>query len=579
MFTARLKAAILSPIAMHDFKKNSGRNPRQALDGFLSSSARSEMGSQTAKRQSLHLDGLKTSGRRVDDFRRPEGYHTTLPQTAQLGGKEKTKGKVDSSASLLHMTLPGGEIDAKAKKNRKRKKTKTPVGTWYAIRKWGVRTAMVLGVLILIVGGFLGIKAFTKIHKVLKGGGKAVALQANVKPELLKGEGDGRINVLLLGKGGDGHDGPDLTDTLLVASIDPVNKTADLVSIPRDLWVTVPTYGSMKINAVYANAKYRSLNTAPKDAQKAQNAGIAAAKQTVTDVLGIPIHYYGLIDFHAFQQAVDTVGGVDFNVPQSAAVTDYMYNEDTHKPYVLSVGAGQQHFDGLRALMYVRTRHTSLRGDFDRTERQRLFIQALSSKILTAGTYTNPLKISELMSAFGDHISTDFSINDALRMMQISKNIPGNGITSVGLADPPNNFVMTDAAGSASVVRPTAGFNDYSQIQNYIRNTLRDPYLAKENGAVAVLNGTNTAGLATSKSDQLKSYGYNVVNVADAPAHTYTKTVLVDFTAGKKPYTKNYLEKRFGVKATTRLPDNTIQATGDDFVIILGQDATTSSQN
>ncbi|HSX32375.1 MAG TPA: LCP family protein, partial [Candidatus Saccharimonadales bacterium] len=372
---------------------------------------------------------------------------------------------------------------------------------------------------------------------------------------------------------------PDLTDTMLIASIDPVNKSADLVSIPRDLWVTVPSYGSMKINSVYANAKYRSLNSAPKDTAKADTAGITATEQVITDVLGIPIHYYGVVDFHAFQQAVDTVGGVDFNVPSSASVTDYMYNEATHRPYTLNVPAGDQHFDGLRALMYVRTRHTSLRGDFDRTERQRLFIQALSNKILSAGTYTNPLKISQLMSDFGDHVSTDFSITDAVRLMQIGKNIPSKGIVSIGLADPPNNFVTTDSVGSASVVRPSAGFGDYSQIQSYIRNTLQDPYLSQEKATVAVLNGTNVSGLATAQSEKLKSFGYNVVSVADAPTHTYAKTVIVDLTSGKKPYTKNYLQKRYGVNAVTKLPDTTIQATGNDFVIILGQDAAASSQN
>jgi hypothetical protein len=87
-----------------------------------------------------------------------------------------------------------------------------------------------------------------------------------------------------------------------------------------------------------------------------------------------------------------------------------------------------------------------------------------------------------------------------------------------------------------------------------------------------VLNGTTTSGLAGEKAVQLQSYGYNVAKVGDAPTQAYTKTVLVDLTAGKKPYTRNYLEKRLGLKAVKALPDTTIQAQGADFVIILGND-------
>src|SRR5262249_14927854 len=155
-----------------------------------------------------------------------------------------------------------------------------------------------------------------------------------------------------------------------------------------------------------ANAKYHAQSLKPKDTQGAIKAGAAAAEAAVSQVLGVPIHYYGIVDFKAFQQAIDTVGGVDINVGPNDTVTDYMYDESTGKHYTLNVTQGKQHFDGLRALMYARSRHTSARGDFDRTERQRLILEALSSKVLSAGTYTNPVKLSELMSAFGDNVST-----------------------------------------------------------------------------------------------------------------------------------------------------------------------------
>ena len=573
---------------MHEFRKQIGRGQRQAVDGFLNAANRPRISAQPPLQRRARLDGLRTGGRQLSDFKRPEGLHPAQPVGARSGPLGESINQVQPTpiasskdkdqSSLLHMTLPnGGMITGTTRKERRRaKKERRKQSKLYAVRKWSLRGALVVLALILGMGGFLSVKAFNQVHKVLKGGSHAAALQANVKPQLLKGEGDGRINFLLLGRGGDGHDGPDLTDTILVASIDPVNKTAALVSIPRDLWTTTPGYGSGKINAVYANAKYHSLNASPKDEQAAENAGLNAISQEVTSVLGIPIHYHVLMDFQAFKDAVDAVGGVDINVPEDLFDPTMAWENGWNSTLAKK---GLDHMGGVQALLYVRSRHGSARGDFDRTERQRLLIEALSQKVLSAGTYTNPLKISQLLSAFGNHVTTDLSVNDSLRLMTLLKGVGSSGIQSVGLADPPNNYVQTGAVGNSSVVLPTAGQDNYTAIQNYIRNTLKDPYIAKENAAISVLNGTTVPGLASTIGDKLKSYGYNVIKVDTAPTSSYGKTVLVDLTGGKKPYTKNYLQKRFGVTAVTKLPDTTIQATGADFVVILGQDASANSQN
>jgi len=266
---------------------------------------------------------------------------------------------------------------------------------------------------------------------------------------------------------------------------------------------------------------------------------------------------------------VDIVGGVDINVPQDLAVSEHLWDTTTNKPYYLQVPAGQQHFDSTKALYFARSRKTSPRGDFDRSERQRLFITALSQKILSAGTYTNPVKISQLMDAFGSHIATDFSVGDAVRFMQIAKEIPGNTAASIELTDSSNPLAITGNIDGQSVVVPKAGVGNYTAIQSFIRTKLPDGFIVKEGAKLKVLNGSSVQGLASTKADELKTYSYNVIAVGDAPTKTYDKTVLVDLT-GNKPYTKNYLEKRFGVKAVSKLPSDTIQSEGADFVIILG---------
>lgn len=563
-------------LPMENFRKRARDNRRHTVDGIMGAPVRPTAQPVAGSRQ-VRLDGLRSSTRRIGDFTRADGYHPTTSNGVRAAAPPVTdkKDQAAKKASLLHMTLPtSGVLGSSKKKDRKANGGRQ--SRWRTFRKWGLRSALVAVALTILVGGVLVTKGILKINQVFKGGGSAAALENDVKPELLKGEGDGRVNILLMGKGGPGHEGADLTDTLIVSSIDPINKTSTLVSIPRDLWVTVPGSGSGKINAVYANAKNKALNSNPKDKAKAEQAGVEAIKQAVGQALGIPIHYYSMIDFEGFKQAVDIVGGVDINVPEDLAVSEHLYDTTVGKPYYLNVPAGPQHFDSTKALYFSRSRKTSLRGDFTRAERQRVFIQALGQKVLSAGTYTNPVKISQLMSAFGDHVTTDFSVNNAIRLAQIGKDIDISKMQSIGLADPPENLLITDQLEGQSIVRPAAGLGDFSKVQSFIRNTLKDPYIAKENAAIVALNGTGKAGLATTKSDQLKSYGYNVTRIGDAPTQTYDKTVIVDMTNGQKPFTKNYLEKRLGAQTVTTLPDATIDSTGADFVIILGQDATTN---
>ena len=258
----------------------------------------------------------------------------------------------------------------------------------------------------------------------------------------------------------------------------------------------------------------------------------------VEEVLGIPVHYHAMVDFSGFKQAIDTVGGVDINVP--TAVREQMRIDG--KNYILNVKPGMKHMGGFEALAYARSRHTSARGDFDRSERQRLIIIALKEKVFSLGTFSNPAKLSSLIDQFGNHVQTNFSTQDLSRLYDLSKSINGSSITSIGLADPPNNYVKTANIGGLSVVIPTAGNGNYKDIHHYIRNTLKDSYMKRENASVIVLNGTSRAGLGTTKADELKSYGYNVVKVENAPTRNYSKTVIVDMRRGDKKYTRNYLK-------------------------------------
>lgn len=430
-----------------------------------------------------------------------------------------------------------------------------------------LRTAAAMGLLLFITGGVVAWRGYTTASKVLSGTTTVAALSSKeITPQMLQGEGDGRVNVLLLGIGGANHDGGDLTDTMMIASIDPVNNTATLLSLPRDLWVKMPTkyYGQyQKINAAYSAGKYSYLGkTDLKNADtKAIAAGMTAVDTVVEQSLGVTIHYHVLINFEAFKQAVDTVGGVALNV-KDPLVDASMAWENNNNPTLVS--AGTQQLDGKTALMYARSRHTS--SDFARSERQRELLLALKDKALSIGVLSNPLKIDGLVTAFGDNMYSDLSSTAALRLYDITKKMNNDAVRSIDLITAPHALVTTDRVGDISIVRPKLGLDAYSDIQKYVRGELRDGYLVKENASVVALGRTQNEADATKQT--LESLGYNVgssVVVANAPQ----QTTVYDVSLGMAPYTKNYLTNRYGQTVKTELPSGVTVPTGTQFAILI----------
>jgi LCP family protein required for cell wall assembly len=472
--------------------------------------------------------------------------------------------------SLIDLNLPGSSSIY-----HNRLVIKKPIAP--IIRMWAFRASSAAIIITMIVGGLLFTQSYITLHKVLKGGAKtAAALQTNVDPSLLKGEGDGRINILLLGRGGGSHDGPDLTDTMMVASINPVNDTSTLISVPRDLWVDVPNQGAMKINAAWETGefKYEGKIAPGSTNPNAIAAGYNEVDQVVENVLGITINYNMIADFQAFQQVVDTLGGITINVP-TELYDPTMAWENGNNPVLAS--PGWQTFTGSQALNYVRSRETT--SDFARAQRQRSMIVSIKQKAETLGVVSNPVKIAGLFSALGNNVSTDISLGDADKLYNVIKNINNSNVTSIGLAGAPNNYITTQDLNGQSIDVPIAGMFNYSAIQAFVRSQLQDPYILRENAPVLVLNGTTEQGLDTSMSTTLKSYGYNVVGSGDAPTTNYDQTMVIDLSGGKDPYTRHYLEQRFNTTAITSLPDKSIQTNGAKFVIILGNDETVNSQS
>ena len=225
---------------------------------------------------------------------------------------------------------------------------------------------------------------------------------------------DGRVTVLLMGVDARGtlHDPGLNTDVLTLVTIDPISKTAALLSIPRDLYVPLPdTDFQNRINAAYAWGELKQL----------PGGGPAYAEKTVTYNLGVPIQRYAIIDFNGFKKMVDAVGGVDIDVPHE--IVDDAYPTPDYGTEVLKIPAGRVHMDGDLALKYVRTRHQD--SDFGRLQRQQQVMLAIRDKALSLGSID---KVPQVLNAVGESLATDLTLPEILALAKQWSQIPRENI-------------------------------------------------------------------------------------------------------------------------------------------------------
>jgi len=420
---------------------------------------------------------------------------------------------------------------------------------------WEIPLGIVLG-LVIVTGGFLFYKTFAATKKVITEnvGGSAPAFLDKVEPRELRGEGDGRINILLLGVGGEGHSGSFLTDTIMVMSIDPKTKKVAMLSIPRDFYLYVPKEGYNRINTMYYAGEKNKVN----------GGGLAMSKKVVSDLLDINIHYATMIDFTGFKDIVDTLGGVTINVDKNLVDTTYPTPSGGYQ--TLRVKKGVQNMNGEAALKYSRSRHST--SDFDRAARQQKVIMAIKEKAFKMETILNPTKVAGLIDALGNHLKTDIQLWEIQRLVEISRDIDTSKIVSK-VINGEEGLVTTTSINGMSVVVPKTG--DYSEIRKFAHELFVDSFLTDENATVEVLNGSSNKNAVKKVSSLLKSYNYNIKNTANAETLNYTRTIIYDNTKGKKPYTLEFLKKRL-VKLGMNPEIKKDSSYDSEIVIVIGSD-------
>ncbi|MFC1600356.1 LCP family protein [Patescibacteria group bacterium] len=318
----------------------------------------------------------------------------------------------------------------------------------------------------------------------------------------------GNTNILLLGTGGGDHDGADLTDTIILASIDQNNKLVPMLSIPRDFYVNVEDLGGgQRINGIYemGKDKYDSVT------------GIKYVQETIEDITGIDIHYYVKIDFRGFEDIVESLGGVDIFVDE--AINDPYYpKEGTILYQTFTLPSGQQTLDGETALKYARSRKTT--SDFDRSKRQQKLLFAIKNKAMKKDVLLNPGKISDLYGAVKSNIETNLSLGHIIELAKISKDFNQENIISRVITDDPTScggFLYTperDLFGGAFVLVPIG--NDYHFIHEYVDLIFHYPELNRNPVQIQILNGTKTPGIAGEAKEMLKRLCFDVIRYGNA---------------------------------------------------------------
>jgi LCP family protein required for cell wall assembly len=450
---------------------------------------------------------------------------------------------------------------------------------------------------------------FTRIGRLIVGDDKP-----------LKGEEEGKINVLLMGIGGIGHEGANLTDTMIVASINANTKEVTLVSIPRDFLVQIPSIGFNKINAVYAYAE-----------RAKEGSGGEAVMKVAEKVTGLSMHYFAVVDFKGFVKAVNRLDGLDINVERTFTDAQYPdYNYGYLPPVTFT--KGMEHMDGERALIFARSRKGSNGegSDFARSERQKKIMVAMKDKLL--GLDLTDLKtINGLLGDFTENFRTNMEPFEMKRLADLGREFSSDNIFTLSLepddvlicngmidaetglpapplpkpepATEPADTATGTAANTTTKPAPSTTTNRNANEQTPATTPATEPIsdgiirmyvvqpcenktlddikfhlssaleiigLQKENVTIEIQNSTGKS-YAADTWRVLNLPGITIKFTAFRGKSTFERTILYDNSRGSKPKSLNYLKDKYDLPFSD-VPFYDVQP-GTDFVIVVGKDA------
>ncbi|HSL45576.1 MAG TPA: LCP family protein [Anaerolineales bacterium] len=381
-------------------------------------------------------------------------------------------------------------------------------------------------------------------------------------------DGASRISVLIIGL--DYRDwvegeGAPRSDTMIVLTIDPLTKTAGMLSIPRDMWVNIPGFGYSRINTAYSSGEGNRL----------PGGGPELARKTVEQFLGVPIQYYAQVDFYTFVEFIDLIGGVTIHNDQDLRLDPVGAGKDK----IRITCCGMRDLNGERALAYARYRKDK-EGDIARAKRQQKLILAIRDKVLSPENFPVLIgKAQQFYEEFSAGIKTNMPFDTAVQLAVLAREIPVESIKTGAIDYSMVALEDTTLGGeAAAVMKPLPDKIRELRDQVFTSGGALSP-LAAQNDPVAlmqadgarvrVLNGTFAGGLEGTTGNFLLSQGVQVTEAGPADG-AYNSTMIVVYSP--KLYTLKYLQTLFGVSSSNQIvirPDPTSTV---DIEVRLGAD-------
>ncbi len=478
----------------------------------------------------------------------------------KVTSSDKAPQQSAKGAELDLNSLPGPDdliLDPKAaenvakRTNRQRQK-----------RLWLKRGLLILGAVILLLAGFLVYKTLIASNNLLQGGFGGFFNQSSLKTDAA-----GRTNVLLFGTSEDdpGHDGADLADSIMVVSVDKENKKMSMVSLPRDLWVELEEPCEVgyqaKINTVFMCGMGNNRN---------EERGAQHMINMASRVTGLEVQYYAKVNYTSVKQLVDAIGGVEVDIKSEDPRGIYDANMNFRLPNGKSTLDGQKALD----LMRVRNSHGGYglsRSNFDREQNQQLVLQAVLNKTLSAGILTDYGKLVKLIDTVGANVKTNFSTSEINSVINLAKTVDLDSLSSnrIDMVAQDKPLLKTAQISGASVVVPTAGTYDYSEIKRFLDKTLGGKAsFTSEDAKIGVFNASGVEGAAGSLAEKLTTAGFDVTKTGNVTGGNQTTTTIYRLN-DSKPLSLEKLKQETGASEVSGSP--AVDTSGLDFAVIIGQ--------
>lgn len=543
------------------------------------------------KKLNSSIDGfiLKRSSKQLGDLSTDDKKDTTIgafsskplitagdDKISNLGqprpGYGMNRFDVEESLSSIDSTNePTKKLSRRQRRRLEKQSFKRPRSLIRRIIKW----LIVLIILAAIsFGGYTAYKFISASVSVFHGNILSVF---NSQP--LKKDSNGRSNFLILGTSEDdpGHEGADLTDSIMVVSVDQKNKNIFMFSVPRDLKVE---YGRVCIEGHRGliNSFFSCVSEGTTDADEQER--LSTMQNLVGGIYGIDIQYGVHVNYTVLKDVVNAIGGSitvkiesDNPLGQMDSQLDWTCGDTYAKRvkncppngHYVDYPNGEAVLDAQAALNLARARGDSAptygfaNSALDRDKNQLKILVAIRDKALSNGILTNLGSITKLMDALGNNLRTNIQMNELQTLLKIASSVDSNNIHSLDM--------LTDQILNSSG-NPVTGDFEYSQIQEYIAKNLSSNLVMREAAPVVVLNGTDQIGLGQIEADKLIEAGFNITLVDNAPANTYTATEIYQIGTDNNA-TASELSKLFGVTIKKTMPPTTVNG-NVRFVIIIG---------